>query len=242
MASVNKRTPMLYELFLMAKCDGHKENFDIAPITPDNYENFYVLLQIKHGVYMGQTHILEFKSTYGKDADTMQYPINPPLVLFKTPIHHTNISTTGSICLDIFKDPLLWTSTNTISSVIRCIMLLLDTPNELSPWNKPASELYVTCQKNYNQMIKGVAVSEHSQYEQKAFAQFKTIADKIAAVPLNSFATWFPQLITGLPIDIKPYEEQLAVITARKQRKPKPVEKKVNSFERYQSARLGKSD
>ena len=102
MASIHNRNAMLYELFLIAKCDGAKENFDIMPVTPDNYEHFYILLQIKHGVYMGQTHIMEFKATYGKDADTMQYPINPPLVLFRTPIHHTNISTTGSICLDIF--------------------------------------------------------------------------------------------------------------------------------------------
>lgn len=234
MASIHNRNAMLYELFLIAKCDGAKENFDIMPIIPDNYENFYILLQIKHGVYMGQTHLMEFKSTYGKDADTMQYPINPPLVLFRTPIYHTNISTTGSICLDIFKDSKLWTSTNTISTVIRCIMLLLDSPNELSPWNKEASELYVRCQANYKQMIKHVAVTEHSQYEQKAFAHFKSVADKLSAVNINSYTEWFPQL-KGMTINVAIYEEQLAAITARKQRKrePKTSEKKVNSFDRY---------
>lgn len=232
MASIHNRNAMLYELFLIAKCDGAKENFDIMPVTPDNYEHFYILLQIKHGVYMGQTHIMEFKATYGKDADTMQYPINPPLVLFRTPIHHTNISTTGSICLDIFKDAKLWTSTNTISTVIRCIMLLLDSPNELSPWNKEASALYTMCQTNYKQMIKNIAVAEHSQYEQKAFAQFKSVADKISAVDIDSYSEWFPQL-KGVTVDVKIYEEQLAAIVARKQRKPKTSEKKVNSFDRY---------
>jgi hypothetical protein len=81
-------------------------------------------------------------------------------------------------------------------------------------------------------MIKNIAVAEHSQYEQKAFAQFKSVADKISAVDIDSYSEWFPQL-KGVTVDVKIYEEQLAAIVARKQRKPKTSEKKVNSFDRY---------
>jgi hypothetical protein len=231
----HKRVSMLMELYMNAKCDGRKENFDITPIIQDNYENYYIMINLTRGVYKGQTHILEFKSIYGDDANVMQYPINPPLVIFRTPVYHTNISEKGSICLDIFKDSTKWAASYTISAVIRSIILLLDEPNELSPWNKEASNLYVSCKKQYKLMIKHVDCSLHDEIEQKCFASFKTVADKLL-VSVASYGEWFPQLVGKPLMDISEFEQQLIIIAQRKQRKPKASDvsdKKINRFARY---------
>ena len=208
--------------------NDYTPNLSAAPVDDNLYQWEAIILGPTETPYEGGIFKLNI-------SVLQDYPFKPPIVTFKTKIYHPNINSEGSICLDIFKDSTKWAATNTISTVIRSIILLLDTPNELSPWNKEANELYVNCQKDYNQMIKGVAVAEHSQYEQKAFARFKQTADKISAVNLSNYTQWFPQITSGVPADIKPFEEQLSVIVARKQRKrePKTSEKKVNLFDRY---------
>ncbi len=87
----------------------------------------------KDGYYadMQFTLNLEFSSNY---------PIVPPTVKFETPIFHPNVDMSGNICLDILKEK--WAATYTVSTLLLSIQTLLDEPNNDSPLNAQAAQLW----------------------------------------------------------------------------------------------------
>ncbi|KAF2453472.1 ubiquitin-conjugating enzyme/RWD-like protein [Lineolata rhizophorae] len=68
------------------------------------------------------------------------YPYEPPTVLFKTPVYHPNIDFAGRICLDILKDK--WSAIYNVQSVLLSLQSLLGEPNNASPLNGQAAELW----------------------------------------------------------------------------------------------------
>ncbi|KAI9806421.1 MAG: Ubiquitin-conjugating enzyme E2 C [Piccolia ochrophora] len=68
------------------------------------------------------------------------YPYEPPTVLFKTPIYHPNVDFSGRICLDILKDK--WSAVYNVQSVLLSLQSLLGEPNNASPLNGQAAELW----------------------------------------------------------------------------------------------------
>lgn len=68
------------------------------------------------------------------------YPYAPPTVLFKTPIYHPNVDFSGRICLDILKDK--WSAVYNVQSVLLSLQSLLGEPNNASPLNGQAAELW----------------------------------------------------------------------------------------------------
>ncbi|KKY24731.1 putative ubiquitin conjugating enzyme [Diplodia seriata] len=68
------------------------------------------------------------------------YPYAPPTVLFKTPIYHPNIDFSGRICLDILKEK--WSAIYNVQSVLLSLQSLLGEPNNASPLNGQAAELW----------------------------------------------------------------------------------------------------
>lgn len=68
------------------------------------------------------------------------YPINAPVVKFTTPIYHPNVDMSGNICLDILKEK--WSAAMSTSSVLLSIRALLDCPNNESPLNAQAAQLW----------------------------------------------------------------------------------------------------
>ncbi|KAI9719470.1 MAG: Ubiquitin-conjugating enzyme E2 11 [Candelaria pacifica] len=80
---------------------------------------------------------LTFKLSF---AFPSTYPYNAPTVLFKTPIYHPNVDFSGRICLDILKDK--WSAVYNVQSVLLSLQSLLGEPNNQSPLNGQAAELW----------------------------------------------------------------------------------------------------
>jgi len=92
--------------------------------------------------YAGQTYAisLEFPSTY---------PFAPPKVRFESTCYHPNVDLHGNICLDILKEK--WSPMLSVSTVLISLQSLMGEPNNASPLNVEAAELWdnkprVSCQ------------------------------------------------------------------------------------------------
>lgn len=103
-----------------------------------------VRFEMNGGVYDGQQHVIEVKFIWGAGPDKHYYPNNPPLVTFKTPIWHPNISgfPGGAVCLDFLKQEGLWVPTCNIEGLVNMIKAMMDDPNPSSPQNPEAGNKY----------------------------------------------------------------------------------------------------
>ncbi|KAI8212325.1 Ubiquitin-conjugating enzyme E2-20 kDa [Colletotrichum sp. SAR 10_76] len=81
------------------------------------------------------------------------YPYAPPTVLFKTPIYHPNFDFSGRICLDILKDK--WTPAYNIQTVLLSLQSLLGEPNNSSPLNGEAAELWDKDPEEFKRKVLG---------------------------------------------------------------------------------------
>ncbi|KAL0935076.1 ubiquitin conjugating enzyme [Colletotrichum truncatum] len=81
------------------------------------------------------------------------YPYAPPTVLFKTPIYHPNFDFSGRICLDILKDK--WTPAYNIQTVLLSLQSLLGEPNNASPLNGEAAELWDKDPEEFKRKVLG---------------------------------------------------------------------------------------
>ncbi|CAH8667131.1 unnamed protein product [Dicrocoelium dendriticum] len=84
-------------------------------------------------VYEGQRYklLLEFGSNY---------PYSPPTVRFVSRCYHPNVDTRGTICLDILKEK--WSPLLTVENLLLSIRSLLAEPNNDSPLNGQAAQLW----------------------------------------------------------------------------------------------------
>lgn len=93
--------------------------------------------------YEGLTYklVLEFPSSY---------PYSAPTVKFETPCYHPNVDQHGNICLDILKEK--WAASYDTRSILISIQSLLGDPNNDSPLNVQAAELW-DCPAEYKKKL-----------------------------------------------------------------------------------------
>lgn len=68
------------------------------------------------------------------------YPYAAPAVKFLTPCFHPNIDSSGAICLDILKEK--WSALYDVRTILISIQSLLSEPNNESPLNVTAAQLW----------------------------------------------------------------------------------------------------
>jgi len=140
------------------KANGESKEFDFS-VNAKDPNLWYFRFSVDDGLYKGQQHIIEVKLQYGNaptpEAKTLYvYPVNPPLCRFITPIWHPNISTKGTICLDVLKDE--WTPSMHSAAIVTAIKLLLMCPEPKSPLNLAAAWLFTTSRVAYKKRVSEV--------------------------------------------------------------------------------------
>jgi ubiquitin-conjugating enzyme E2 A len=78
--------------------------------------------------------------------------MDPPILVFKSPIFHPNFYTTGKVCLDRLQSK--WSSAYTICTLMDTLRLLLVEPNPDSPANLEAARLYTDNRPVYEQRVR----------------------------------------------------------------------------------------
>lgn len=89
------------------------------------------------GVYEGQFHVISIDFYNNEGYDDYRYPLHPPTVRFVTPIYHANVSSSGSICLDVISSK--WNAAYNAEAIFNSIIALLASPNTGSALNHEAA-------------------------------------------------------------------------------------------------------
>merc|ERR1719197_2164880 len=118
---------------LMSLMMSSPKGISAFPST-DNFFNWSGTIK---GVENTAYENLTFKMSLAFPAD---YPFTAPTVRFETPIFHPNVDQYGNICLDILKER--WSACYNVRTILLSIQSLLGEPNNDSPLNPFAAELW----------------------------------------------------------------------------------------------------
>ncbi len=191
------RMTTLVDNYIGAVDGGKMAGYKIVPISPDNLEAYYILLIPMTGIYKGQKHILELRTTYG-NGEVYQFPLQPPKVQFLTSVYHVNINKSGGICVDILNSS-AWSTINSFHSVVQSIVLLFETPNTGSPYNAEAAKLWSECNSMYKilptAVRKTMSCNDVDDAYERCFSSYIAKTREVArSSELERFARWFPEL------------------------------------------------
>ena len=116
----------------LAQMSGNK---DVSAFPDgDNLFSWMGTIKAANGtVFEGATYKLSLKFP-------QNYPYSPPTVKFETPCFHPNVDAHGNICLDILKEE--WSAIYNVSTILISIQSLLGEPNNNSPLNPYAAQIW----------------------------------------------------------------------------------------------------
>lgn len=175
---LKKWTKAVMKKYLKAK---ESKEFKIIFAKDDIVDLFYIYIKPTGGHYKGQEHILSFETKSGNGSSARYFPFHAPRVKFLTPIYHPNISRNGSICVDILTHDTKWSPSYDFSAVITSILLLMEVPNNASPYNSAAASLFTKCDKTYkNNVSPSMNATERQQQFDAAFKPYVETATKHA--------------------------------------------------------------
>lgn len=116
--------------------------------------DYYLFTQTLRQVYEGLVYKLSLNFPNG-------YPFTAPTVKFLTPCFHPNVDAHGNICLDILKDK--WSALYDVRTILLSIQSLLGDPNNDSPLNAQAAQLWSN-QTSYKKQL-------HEKYQEASKRQ-----------------------------------------------------------------------
>jgi len=114
---------------------------DIVLIDEDRLSEFLIRFTPKGGHYEGQTLLLSLKTNNPSRKNT--YPFCCPYMSLITPIWHTNISTSGIICVDFLNYDEKWAPSFSFTTLIAQMQLLFSEPEISSGhYNMDATKMF----------------------------------------------------------------------------------------------------
>lgn len=122
------------ELLQILKQEHSPKGILLFPKSP---ENLYLWEAIIEGPNNSTYQDLKFKLHI---KIPKEYPYKLPAVVFLTKIFHPNVDDVGNICLDILKEN--WSAVYNLVQVIISVQVLLEHPNNASPLNVEAANLW----------------------------------------------------------------------------------------------------
>ena len=78
----------------------------------------------------------------------------PPRCVFEKKLFHPNIYPSGAVCLSIINEEEDWRTSLKVKDILLGIQELLGNPNEKSPAQKEAYEVYVKNKEEYKRRVK----------------------------------------------------------------------------------------
>lgn len=79
------------------------------------------------------------------------YPYSAPTITFTSPMWHPNVDMSGNICLDILKEN--WSAVYNVQTILLSLQSLLGEPNNKSPLNAQAAQLYEKDPEQYKKLL-----------------------------------------------------------------------------------------
>lgn len=79
------------------------------------------------------------------------YPYTAPSIKFVSPMWHPNVDMSGNICLDILKEK--WSAIYNVQTILLSLQSLLGEPNNKSPLNAQAAQLWDTDPKEFSRLL-----------------------------------------------------------------------------------------
>lgn len=79
------------------------------------------------------------------------YPFTAPTIKFTSLMWHPNVDMSGNICLDILKEK--WSAVYNVQTILLSLQSLLGEPNNSSPLNAQAAQLYDENPEEYKKIV-----------------------------------------------------------------------------------------
>jgi ubiquitin-protein ligase len=142
-AKINKKVNKAVAKRYKRTKENKDKKFEIAAIDESLLQTFIVRFELA-----GSQHLLSIKTEHAGN----KFPFQAPYVKFLTSVFHPNVSTSGSICVDILKTD-KWSPSYGFEAIVSSIMLLFDNPNPSSPLNSAAAQVYKMCMCKYKKYM-----------------------------------------------------------------------------------------
>lgn len=133
------------ELKNINKYDQQNTMFSVSPNANNMYKWNGYIFGPRNSPYQGGKFKIEIEFP-------LNYPFQPPHIMFKTQIFHPNINKLGAICLDILNNK--WTPALDIHKVILSIYSLLIDPNPNDPLSPDVADVYKKDKRMFDNMAK----------------------------------------------------------------------------------------
>jgi ubiquitin-conjugating enzyme E2 D/E len=127
-------------------------NHDIPDVI-QNVEINESDIYAEHTIVLRGPKDTPFDNGYFKLSITMpvDYPFKPPKMKFLTRMYHPNITSDGTICIDILKDQ--WSSALRLNTVILSLSSLLANPNPNDPLVPEIANEFTHNRERYNKNV-----------------------------------------------------------------------------------------